>query len=119
MMAVSKGAGTARLKAELEQTIEEKGLQAVTIVYTDGFVMKDRVGFSVIWRNKRVYSTLYTKGNSKKIELKDLLAEEGSNLRLMWVPFHMGIMGNERADKASSQGRFGLEYRIDNLGGQV
>jgi ribonuclease HI len=45
--------------------------------------------------------TLYTKGNSNKTELKDLLAEESSNLRLMWVPFHMGIMGNERADKVA------------------
>jgi ribonuclease HI len=45
--------------------------------------------------------TLYAKGNSKKTELKDLLKEEGSNLRLMWVPSHMGITGNERADKAA------------------
>jgi ribonuclease HI len=45
--------------------------------------------------------TSYTKGNSKKTEFKDLLAEEGSNLRLMWVPSHMGITGNERADKAA------------------
>jgi hypothetical protein len=36
MMAVSKGAGTARLKDELEQTIEEEGLQEFTRVYTDG-----------------------------------------------------------------------------------
>jgi hypothetical protein len=32
--------------------------------------------------------------------LKDLLAEKGSNQRLMWVSFHMGITGNERADEA-------------------
>jgi ribonuclease HI len=38
--------------------------------------------------------TLYTK-------VKDLLAEEGSNLRLMWVPSHMGITGNKRPDKAA------------------
>jgi ribonuclease HI len=47
--------------------------------------------------------TLYTKGNSKKIELKDSLAEEGSNLRLMWVPSHMGITGNDHADKAAKE----------------
>jgi hypothetical protein len=38
-------------------------------------------------------------GNSKKTELKDLLAEESSNLRLMWMPSHMSITGNDRADK--------------------
>jgi hypothetical protein len=27
-----------------------------------------------------------TKGNSKKMVIKDLMAEEGSNLKLMWVP---------------------------------
>jgi ribonuclease HI len=30
-----------------------------------------------------------------------LLAEEGSNLRLMWVPSHMSITGNKRADKTA------------------
>jgi hypothetical protein len=44
MTAVPKGAGTARLKAELKQTIEEEGLQKFTKVYTDGSVMEDRVG---------------------------------------------------------------------------
>jgi hypothetical protein len=36
-----------------------------------------------------------TKGDSKKTELKDLLAEEGPNLRLV------GITGNKRANKAA------------------
>jgi ribonuclease HI len=52
--------------------------------------------------NLMVQETLYYKGNSTKTELKDLLAEEGSNLRLMWVPSHMDITGNERADKAAN-----------------
>jgi hypothetical protein len=127
MMAVPKGAGTARLKTELEQTIEKKGLQEFTRVYTDGSVMEDRVGCSVIcdpeeikirlaeqtcifnaeaqaikaikvtrtWglvkrilitdssSNLMPLETLYTKRNSKKTELKNLLTEEGSNLRLI------------------------------------
>jgi hypothetical protein len=29
-----------------------------------------------------------TKGNSKKMVIKDLMEEEGSNLKLMWVPAH-------------------------------
>jgi hypothetical protein len=35
--------------------------------------------------------------------LKDLMAEEGSNLKLMWVPPHVGIKGNETADKAAKE----------------
>jgi ribonuclease HI len=136
MMAVSKGAGTARLKAELEQTIEEEGLQEFTRVYTDVSVMEDRVmcgpeeikirlaeqtcifnaeaqsiieaikatrRWGIVKRivitdslsNFMAQETLYTKENSKKTELKD------SNLRLMWVPSHMGITSNERADKSA------------------
>jgi hypothetical protein len=37
----------------------------------------------------------FTRGNSKKMILKDLMTEEGSNLKLMWVPAHVGIKGNE------------------------
>jgi hypothetical protein len=48
MIAVPKRAGTANIKAELEQIIEEEGLQEFTRVYTDGSVMEDRVGCSVI-----------------------------------------------------------------------
>jgi ethanolamine ammonia-lyase large subunit len=36
----------------------------------------------------------FTRGNSMKMVLKDLMAEEGSNLKLMWVPAHVGIKGN-------------------------
>jgi ribonuclease HI len=35
--------------------------------------------------------------------LKDLMAEETSNLKLMWVPAHMGIKENETADKAAKE----------------
>jgi ribonuclease HI len=43
----------------------------------------------------------FTRGNSKKMVLKDLMAEEGSNVKLMWVPAHVEIKGNETADKAA------------------
>jgi hypothetical protein len=62
------------------------------------------------WLKK--HFTVYTKGNSKKTELKNLMAEEGSNLRLIRVPSHMSITGN-------SQGHSGPERRSDNQGGQV
>jgi hypothetical protein len=43
----------------------------------------------------------FTRGNSEKMVLKDLMAEEGSNLKLMWVLAHVSIKGNETADKAA------------------
>jgi hypothetical protein len=45
----------------------------------------------------------FTRGNSKKMVLKDLMAEEGSKLKLMWVSAHVGIKGNETADKATQE----------------
>jgi hypothetical protein len=43
--------------------------------------------------------------------LKDLMTEEGSNLKLMWVPAHVGIKGNETADKAVKET---LNQEVDN-----
>jgi ribonuclease HI len=43
--------------------------------------------------------------------LKDLMAEEGSNLKLTWVPAHVGIKGNETADKAAKEV---LNQEVDN-----
>jgi hypothetical protein len=43
----------------------------------------------------------FTRRNSKKMVLKELMGEEGSNLKLMWLPAHVGIKGNETADKAT------------------
>jgi hypothetical protein len=37
----------------------------------------------------------FTRGNSKKMVLKDPMTEEGSNLKLMWVPSLVGIKGYE------------------------
>jgi ribonuclease HI len=44
---------------------------------------------------------IYTRGSSKIAELKDLLAEERANLKIMCIPAHNGIGGNERADRAA------------------
>jgi ribonuclease HI len=42
-----------------------------------------------------------TRGNCKIAELKDLLAEERANLKIMWIPAHVGIGGNERANRVA------------------
>jgi hypothetical protein len=39
------------------------------------------------------------------------MAEEGSNLKLMWVPAHVGIKGNETVDKAAKEA---LNLKVDN-----
>jgi ribonuclease HI len=51
--------------------------------------------------NIAVKEETFTRGNSKKMVLKDLMAEEGSIVKLMWVPAHVGIKGNETADQAA------------------
>jgi ribonuclease HI len=43
--------------------------------------------------------------------LKDVLAEEGSNLKLTWVHAHVDIKGNETADKAAKEA---LNQEVDN-----
>jgi ribonuclease HI len=43
----------------------------------------------------------FTRENSNKMVLKDLMAELGSNLKLMWVLAHVVIQENETADKAA------------------
>jgi hypothetical protein len=48
MMAVPKGAGTIRLKAEVEQAIEEEGIGDFTRVFTDGSKMDNLVGCTVV-----------------------------------------------------------------------
>jgi ribonuclease HI len=53
----------------------------------------------------------FTRRNSRKMILKDLMAEEGSNLNLMWVPAHVSIKGNETADKAAKEA---LNQEVDD-----
>jgi hypothetical protein len=123
LMAMPKGSGSARIRAELNTIIEEEGLQKYARVHTDGSVMDEQSGWEVkiklagqmsifnteaqaiieairITRrwgvDKRIIMTdslsnivaqegTFTRGNNKKMVLKDLMAEEGSNLELMWV----------------------------------
>jgi hypothetical protein len=42
--------------------------------------------------NLRAQQKLVTKKNPKAAEVNDLMAEEGSNLKSMWIPAHTGIM---------------------------
>jgi ribonuclease HI len=51
--------------------------------------------------NLMAQEKIYTRGNSKIAELKDLLAKERVTLKIMWIPAHVGIGGNERAGRAA------------------
>jgi ribonuclease HI len=53
--------------------------------------------------NLMAQESLYSKSNSKTTELKDLLAIEGLNMRLKWMPAHTGITCNERAVRAANE----------------
>jgi ribonuclease HI len=52
--------------------------------------------------NLMAQEKIYTRGNSKIAELKDRLPKERANLKMMWIPAHVGIGGNERADIADA-----------------
>jgi hypothetical protein len=48
----------------------------------------------------------FTRGNSKEMVLKDLMAEEGSNLKLMWVPAHAWHQAlNQEVDNTCKVGK--------------
>jgi hypothetical protein len=46
---------------------------------------------------------VYPDGNPTIPKILNLLAEEGEDLKLMWVPAHNGIEGNASADKAAKK----------------
>jgi hypothetical protein len=53
LMALSKGSGSARIRAELETIIEEEGLREYARVYTDGSVMDERSGCEIVMGQTR------------------------------------------------------------------
>jgi hypothetical protein len=53
----------------------------------------------------------FTRGNSNKMVLKDVMAEEGSNLKLMLWPAHVSIKGNKTVEKAAKEA---LNQEVDN-----
>jgi hypothetical protein len=62
------------------------------IIFTDSLIS-----------NLIAQQNLVTKKNPKTAELKDLMAEEGNSLKLMWAPAHTGIIGNEEAAEATKE----------------
>jgi ribonuclease HI len=61
---------------------------------------------------------IYTRGNSKIAELKDLLAIKRANLKIMWIHAHVGIGGNERADRAAKNAleqEVATGHKVDKL----
>jgi hypothetical protein len=93
----------------------------LSIFNVEAQAIREAIKITRRWRvNQRIIITdslsnivtlTFTRGNSKKMVLKDLMAEEGSNLKLMWVPAHVGIKGNEMADKAAKKA---LNQEVDN-----
>jgi hypothetical protein len=53
---------------------------------------------------------LVTKKNPMVAELKYVMAEEGNNLKLMWVPVHIGIKENKETDKVEKES---LEQEVE------
>jgi hypothetical protein len=49
--------------------------------------------------NLMAQEKIYTRGNSKVAELKDLLAEERTNLKILWIPAHVGIGGKDALEQ--------------------
>jgi hypothetical protein len=54
MTAIPKETATARIIAEMEQTIEEEGLEEYIRVYADGSLMEDRIGCAIICEARKI-----------------------------------------------------------------
>jgi hypothetical protein len=61
LMALPKGSGSARIRAELETIIEEEGLREYARVYTDGSVMDERSGCAIVMEGENQIG--WTDGN--------------------------------------------------------
>jgi hypothetical protein len=114
-MALPKGSGSARIRAELETITQKEGFREYARVYTDGSVMDERSGCAIVMGQKEVkirlagqmsqaiieaikitrkwgvdkriimtdslsnivaHEETFTRGNCKKMVLRDLMAEE-------------------------------------------
>jgi hypothetical protein len=56
LMALPKGSGSARIRAELATMIEEEGIREYARVYTDGSVMYERSGCAIVMGHREVES---------------------------------------------------------------
>jgi hypothetical protein len=54
LMALLKGLGSTRIRAELETIIEEEGLREYARVYADGSVMDERSGCDIVMGQREV-----------------------------------------------------------------
>jgi ribonuclease HI len=81
------------------KTIFNAGLQ--TILEAVELMQRNKVVKKIICTdslsNLIAQQNLVTEKKPKAAELKDLMAEEGNNLKFMWVPAHTGNEGNKEA----------------------
>jgi hypothetical protein len=83
MTAIPKGTATARIKAEMEQTIEEEGLEKYVRVYTDGSLIEDRVWCAIISEAREI-----------KIRLPKQMSIFNAEAVVGWVFFLIIFMSN-------------------------
>jgi hypothetical protein len=76
MTAISKGTATTRIKAEMEQTIEEEGLEEYFRVYTDGSLMEDQVSCEAREIKIRL-PTEKTIFNAEEVAILEAIKEDG------------------------------------------
>jgi ribonuclease HI len=77
--------------AILKATEHSKHMHCKTVIMTESL--------SCLTALERVYPGR----NSTIPKILNLLAEEGEDLKVMWVPRHTGIEGNESANKAAKE----------------
>jgi ribonuclease HI len=86
-------------------------LEAIKLMRRNNVVTK--IIFTNSLSNLIPQQNLITKKNPKAAELRDLMAEEGNNLKLMWVPAHTGIKENKEADRDFLEQELETTHKVD------
>jgi ribonuclease HI len=109
LWALPKGAGTERIRTEMRQVMKYRLLAQTTIFNAEMFAILKTTEHSKHMHCKTVIMTdslntltalerVYPGRNPTIPKILNLLAVEGEDLKLMWVPAHTGIEGNESTE---------------------